>query len=99
MIGSCPCTSDKRNPDGTWAEPESIIWNWKYILNGMGVQDETLKSDGSHSGSIRQFSVDSAQWYVHWYSTTSVRPQLSTWEGTRQDSSIQLYREQAAPNG
>ena len=61
MIGSCNCTSTTRNQDGSWTKPENIIWSWKYIMNGMGVQDETLKPDGSHSGSIRQYIADSSR--------------------------------------
>ena len=35
MIGSCNCTSTRRNQEGTWTEPEAMTWTWKYILNGM----------------------------------------------------------------
>lgn len=30
-------------------------------MNGMAVQDETLKIDKAHSGSIRQFNTDSSK--------------------------------------
>ena len=69
LIGECNCKSVSRNADQTWAEPVDMIWRWKYIMNGMGVQDETLKADGKHSGSIRQFIADSTKWYVHYYSS------------------------------
>ncbi|MEO0573238.1 MAG: hypothetical protein AAF039_16140, partial [Bacteroidota bacterium] len=58
MIGECDCKSQKRNPDRTWAEPVDMLWRFKYIMDGMGIQDETLKADGKHSGSIRQFIPD-----------------------------------------
>ena len=61
MIGECNCKSTTRNQDGTWTEPKNIIWRWKYIMNGMAVQDETLKIDKAHSGSIRQFNTDSSK--------------------------------------
>jgi ketosteroid isomerase-like protein len=100
LIGECDCESLRRNPDGSWADPESMVWRFKYIMNGMGVQDETLKSDGVHSGSIRQYSADSSRWYVHYYSSASPVPTLPSWEGHRQeDGRIVLYKEQAAPNG
>lgn len=99
MIGSCNCKSVVRKQDGSWAEPEDMIWRWKYIMNGTAVQDETLKADGSHSGSIRQFIKDSSRWYVHWFSTKTPSPQLSAWEGNKKGDKIILYREQKAPNG
>ncbi len=100
LIGECNCKSVSRNADQTWAEPVDMIWRWKYIMNGMGVQDETLKADGKHSGSIRQFIADSTRWYVHYYSSGSPSTTLPTWEGNKnEEGNIVLYREQKAPNG
>ena len=100
MIGECNCISEMRNPDQTWAEPTNMIWRFKYIMNGMGVQDETLKEDGSYAGSIRQFIPDSTKWYVHYYSHPRSTPTLPAWEGGKiEDGKIVLYREQKAPNG
>jgi len=100
MIGSCKCKSTTRKQDGSWNEPEDIIWKWKYIMNGTAIQDETLKPDGSHSGSIRQFIADSSRWYVHWYSSKTPSTTLPTWEGNKsEDGKIMLYKEQKAPNG
>lgn len=63
-------------------------------------QDGTLKKDGAHSGSIRQFNADSLKWYVHYYSSSTAPPILASWEGEKKDNgNIVLYREQAAPNG
>lgn len=99
MIGSCNCKSTSRKQDGTWNDTEDMIWRWKYIMNGTAVQDETLKSDGGHSGSIRQFIADSSRWFVHYYSNKLPSTSLSTWEGNKKDNKIVLYREQKAPNG
>ncbi|MEM6319788.1 MAG: hypothetical protein AAF960_19100 [Bacteroidota bacterium] len=101
LIGECNCDSYARNPDRTWPEtPTKMLWRWKYIMNGMGVQDETLKADGIHSGSIRQFNTDSLQWYVHYYASNAVTPTLSSWSGAqKEDGTIVLYKEQKAPNG
>jgi hypothetical protein len=99
MIGKSKCQSSSRNADGTWAEPVEMIWTFKYIMNGMAVQDETLKSNGAHSGSIRQYSTDSSRWYVHWYSGTAPSTVLPVWEGNMDKDNIVLYREQPAPNG
>lgn len=100
MIGECDCKSTARNPDQTWqAEPVDMIWRFKYIMNGFGVQDETLKADSSHSGSIRQFDQDSAKWFVHYYSNRGVTPVLSAWSGNKKDNGdIVLYKPQKAPN-
>lgn len=99
MIGLCNCKSINRNPDGTWKDAIEMTWEFKYILNGMAVQDQTIKSDGGHSGSIRQFIADSSRWYVHWYSSKSPSTVLPVWEGNKEDDKIILYRKQRAPNG
>jgi len=99
MMGLCNCKSTTRNQDGSWADPIDMTWKFKYIMNGMAVQDETLKIDGSHSGSIRQFIADSSRWYVHYYSAGKPRTILPAWEGNKVDGKIILYREQKAPNG
>ncbi|WP_323788190.1 hypothetical protein [Psychroserpens sp.] len=99
MIGLCNCKSTTRKQDGTWNTSEDITWEWKYILNGTAVQDLTLKPDGSHSGSIRQFIKDSSRWYVHWFSAKTPSTKFPVWEGNKKDDKIVLYKEQKAPNG
>lgn len=100
LIGKCDCKSVSRNQDQTWADPVDMTWEWKYIMNGMAVQDETIKADGKHSGSIRQFISDSSKWYVHYYSSGAPSTTLPTWEGGKKDNgNIVLYRDQKAPNG
>jgi ketosteroid isomerase-like protein len=100
LIGECDCESLSRKADQSWAEPVKMIWRFKYIMNGMGVQDETLKADGRHSGSIRQFIPDSTSWYVHYYSSEAPSTILPTWEGVKnEEGDIVLYNEQKAPNG
>jgi hypothetical protein len=68
-------------------------------MNGTAVQDETIKGDGSHSGSIRQFVADSSKCYVHWFSNKTPNTILPTWEGGNQGNDIVLNRSQKAPNG
>lgn len=99
LIGECNCKSISRKKDGSWNTPVDMIWKWSYIMNGMAVQDETMKADGAHSGSIRQFIADSSKWYVHYYSSKKPSTRLSTWAGNKKDGKIILYREQKAPNG
>lgn len=100
MIGTCKCDSQSRKPDGNWNEAIPMTWTWKYIMNGMAVQDETLKSDGNHSGSIRQFNTDSSKWYVHYYSSNKAFSKLSTWEGNKTENGhIVLYKDQPSPQG
>ena len=100
MIGECDCISVLRKQDGTWAEEEEMLWRFKYILNGMGIQDESFRKDGSYSGSVRQYIADSSRWYVHWYSSKGPTTTLPTWEGNKNDEgNIVLYKEQKAPNG
>lgn len=100
MIGKCQCKSTSRAPDGTWAEEVDMEWTFQYIMNGLGVQDFTLKSDGTHSGSIRQYDADSAKWFVHYYTSraTGTVP-LSYWTGNLEEDKIVLSRPQTSPQG
>lgn len=100
MIGECNCKSEKRAPDGSWAAPVDMTWTFSYIMNGMAVQDQTLKADGKHSGSIRQYDADSARWYVHYYSSAApATAPLSYWTGNRETDKIVLYKPQQSPQG
>ncbi|WP_411768419.1 hypothetical protein [Winogradskyella sp. A3E31] len=100
LIGKSKCKSSSRKQDGSWAEAIDMQWTFKYIMNGKAVQDETLKADGAHSGSIRQFNADSSKWYVHYYSSSGIPKTLPSWEGAKtEDGKIILYRDQKAPNG
>lgn len=100
FIGTCDCLSYRRGPDGNWLEGVSMTWTFKYIMNGMAVQDNTLKADGIHSGSIRQYNVDSSQWNVSYYSSVATASTaLPLWTGNRENDKIVLYKEQASPQG
>ena len=100
LIGESTCTSISRSSGQEWADPVQMKWRFKYIMNGYAIQDETLKSDGTYAGSIRQYIPDSSRWYVHYYSHPGTSTTLPAWEGnkTREDQMI-LYRPQQAPNG
>ncbi|WP_395376798.1 hypothetical protein [Marinicella sp. W31] len=99
MIGLADCTSETRLDQNTWAEPIDMTWRFKYIMNGMAVQDETLKADGKHSGSIRQFDSETQQWFVHYYNSSQIPKTLPAWQGALQKDKIVLLREQKSPNG
>lgn len=99
LIGICDCLSYRKNADQSWGEPQKMTWTFKYIMNGMAIQDETLKEDGSHTGSIRQFVKDSSAWYVHWYAQATPNIELPVWKGNKKEEDIILYKEQKAPNG
>ncbi|MEO0572522.1 MAG: hypothetical protein AAF039_12520 [Bacteroidota bacterium] len=99
LIGECECESFTFQKDRTWSEPVKAIWRFKYIMNGTAVQDESLKSDGIHAGSIRQFDSEGASWNVHYYSASAAPQDLQSWNGKRDGDKIELYNEQKAPNG
>lgn len=99
IIGICDCKSNTRNQDGIWAESVDMTWEFKYILNGLAIQDQTLKNDGAHSGSIRQFIAKDERWYVHYYSSISPSTKLATWEGGKKENDIVLYKDQKSPTG
>ncbi|WP_445381495.1 YybH family protein [Robiginitalea sp. IMCC43444] len=100
LIGECQCESITRNQDNSWADPVAMTWTFKYIMNGKAIQDQTLKADGNHSGSIRQFDPEAGKWKVHYYSSRNPVSNLASWEGAKlENGNIVLYREQKAPNG
>lgn len=89
-----------RTSTGEWQKDTiQVIWRYKYILDGMAVQDETLKADGTHTTSIRQFDPDSEKWFVTFFTTARPGALPLTWTGQRQGNEIILYNEQKAPNG
>lgn len=91
LIGICDCKSETKNADGTWGEAENMTWMFKYIMNGTAIQDQSLKESGIHSGSIRQYSLDSAKWYVHYYSSNKITS-TSHYHGDKADKDIILYK-------
>ena len=99
MIGRCDCLSQNRNPDGSWQDTVKMVWIFEYIMNGLAVQDKTYKENNTYAGSIRMFNSDSSNWYVHYYSSKSATPKLSTWSGNRKGDKIVLTMPQKAPNG
>lgn len=100
LIGECDCTSISRNSDKTWTEPVAMLWRFKYIMNGMAVQDETLHANGEHSGSIRQFIADSTRWYIHSYNSSTSATQLPVWQGTKNaNGNIILNSDRKSPQG
>lgn len=100
LIGKCNCKSVSRINQTEWADTVAMTWTFKYIMDGMAVQDQTLKADGKHSGSIRQFNSDSSRWYVHYYSSSVAIPIMSVWEGNKDENGdIVLYKNQPSPSG
>ena len=100
LIGSCKCKSVSRNPDGTWQDTLNMDWNFKYIMNGMAVQDEVWRENNMTAGSIRQYNADSAKWFVSYYTNASIPNTLPSWSGAKNESGdIVLFRGQPAPNG
>lgn len=98
MIGSNLCESLLRNPDGSWQDTVSVIWEFKYIFDGKAVQDITWKEDGNHSMSIRQFNPDSSKWAVTYFSTSNASFSPPTWSGGKtKNGDIVLTRPQKAP--
>ncbi|GJM06074.1 MAG: hypothetical protein DHS20C09_20700 [marine bacterium B5-7] len=98
LIGQADCQSMTRVGE-TWSEPISMIWTFRYIMNGTAIQDDTLKSDGTHSGSIRQFNPETDLWHVHYYTSKTIADELPVWTGGKVGSDLIFWRTQKAPNG
>jgi len=100
LIGISDCSSRSRALDGTWGEPQDMVWKFRYILGGTAVEDEAFRSDGFRAGSIRQFNSEEKSWFVHFYSTSGKNPAtLPSWKGKREGNEMNLSSEQKAPNG
>lgn len=99
LIGICDCKSVQRNTDGTWQDTLNMVWKFKYILNGMAVQDETWHESGFSATSIRQFNADSLNWVVSYYGTKFVSNNVGVWTGNKKDDAIVLKMPQKSPNG
>ncbi len=99
LIGESTCVSVARIDQDNWQEPENMVWRFKYIMNGMAIQDETLKAGGQHAGSIRLYHQQSQQWQIHYYSMTSAAGPLPDWQGGLKGKDLVFYRKQPAPNG
>lgn len=96
MIGVSDCWSLNRNPDGSWQDTVPMVWKFKYILNGTGVQDEVWR-EGNYATSIRQYKADSAKWVVTYYSYPAVGMQPGVWHGAKQGEEIVLKMSQKSP--
>lgn len=101
LIGKCDCKSMRPNSKGVFSDTVNTVWEFKYIFNGMAIQDETWKDDGGHSSSIRQFNSDSLQWYVTYFASNNANPSPRTWQGgiKKEGADIVLKSPQKAPNG
>ncbi|MGJ8662054.1 MAG: hypothetical protein ACSHWU_00320 [Marinicella sp.] len=99
LIGQAHCQSVSRIDQNNWAEPVEMLWTFRYVLNGTAVQDDTLKSDHTHSGSIRQFNAESNKWHVYYYTSRAVPDELPVWTGGSQGGDLVFWRAQKAPNG
>ena len=99
MIGTCECWSVQRNPDRSWQDTLDMRWNFHYIMNGYGIQDEVWREGGMYAGSIRQFHPDSGKWVVTFFSYPSVSAKPGVWLGEKQGEDIVLHMPQTAPNG
>lgn len=98
LIGRSPCKSVQRNQDGFWQDTLDVIWEFKYIMDGKGVQDITWKEDGGHSMSIRLFNPDSSKWVVTYFSSAFANFSPATWTGGKtSDGNIVLEMPQKAP--
>ncbi len=100
LIGQSVCSSIRRNPDGTWQDTVRMTWTFKYILDGTAVQDLTVREDGGHATSIRQYNADSAKWFVTYFPRNNPPNSPSSWAGNATDTGdIVLLKNQKAPNG
>lgn len=99
LIGICDCQSLQRNAQGEWGDTVQTKWQFKYIMNGKAIQDETWKADGGHSTSIRQYNADSSAWYVTFFGSNFANPSPPVWAGGKQNGDIVLNKPQKAPNG
>lgn len=98
MIGKSQCKSLRRNPDQSWQDTTTMLWSFKYILNGTAIQDETWY-ENFYATSIRQFHADSNIWVVSYSSYPGVSTKIPVWKGNKTGDDIVLEQKQKSPNG
>lgn len=98
MIGTCDCRSVKRNQDGSWEDTTAMLWTFRYVMNGTGIQDITFR-EGRYATSIRQYDADSSHWVVSYQSYPVVTSTVPVWTGSKVGDSIVLYRPYTASSG
>ena len=99
LIGIKKCQSTKRISKTEWAAPVSTTWEFKHIMGGTAVQDNSHSSDGIFGGNIRQYDAEKKHWYVHYYNSASVTESLKTWVGKKEGDDLVFRRDSNAPNG
>ena len=72
LAGTWNAEATVRNRDGSWSEKKvKAIWDWYYILDGHGVQDDWFTIDAAgkrhHYGTnIRIYNSDDKLWHMAW---------------------------------
>jgi len=100
LIGQSMCKSISRNSEGNWnKDSTNMIWRFKYIMDGLAIQDEIFSDNAPPTGSIRQYNADSSKWYVTFFNSANVSPNPPVWHGNMESNEIVLYKKQKAPNG
>lgn len=64
FVGSWDCTISNLTKDGSWKE-DKATWVWKYILNGMAIQDYWTNADLMGTN-IRIFDPKKNKWINTW---------------------------------
>jgi|GEM_PF-4055907 len=101
LIGSCTCKSLLRDQQGQWKDTINLKWEWSYIMEGKGVQDEgwyISNNKKHHFTSIRVYDTVNKHWYVSYF-TPGLNKTPETWTGGKQENDIVLRKKQQTPQG
>ena len=67
LAGTWACTTEQRQPDGTWkAGPGTATWTWFYTLGGLAVQDIWEPVTGAVGTNLRVYDAAEDAWQIQW---------------------------------
>jgi hypothetical protein len=94
MIGEFDCVDELRQRDGSRVRFRAI-WNARYFLNGMGIQDEYW-TPRFYTSNIRIYDPDTDQWQVTFFRMPGY--QSGVWQG-RQEGDALIMRNGGRTSG
>ena len=98
--GVWKCTSQNRQPDGSWKQrPGVATWTWYYVLDGHAVQDlwepdREANPKAAVGTNLRTYDAETDTWHMVW--TTATEPVFATFRAGATNGNLVMFGERAA---
>ena len=98
--GVWKCSSQSRQPDGSWKKrPGMATWTWHYVLDGHAVQDlwePDLEANpkAAIGTNLRTYDAETDTWHMVW--TTTQEPVFATFRAGETDGALVMFGERSA---